>query len=461
MTVLSQHREPLSLREILDKLPQAYAERSVRRWLARLVHDDQVIKIGAKKGTRYRANEVLSRQSPQQSVASDLRTPGVAKDIAAGEADTDQGSPFSPSSLAAVAYVRQPLFKRKPVSYNTDWLASYQPNRTFYFDVIDRTRLAERGRRTVSQEPAGTYARRIYSRLLIDLSYNSSRLEGNTYSLIDTQRLLIDGAGAAGKLDGEATMILNHKEAIRHLVDHGAHLDVTYDEVLTLHYLLSDGLVPPDRAGAIRDEGVRVGASTFVPFESRDRLASLLMDTTRKAAAIDDPFEQSLFLLVNVAYLQAFWDVNKRTSRLCANIPLLRHNLVPLSFNSVAADDYALAMIAVYEKNDTGPIADLYQASYFRTCQEYDATVEALGFDEVRVRYREQRRRAVAHIIGELLGGDALSTYLEHQVAPQVPGEHRERFLTTIQEDLVQISPQRLAGLGITRQQLGRWLALS
>ena len=279
--------------------------------------------------------------------------------------------------------------------------------------------------------------------------------------MIDTQRLLIDGAGAAGKLDEQATMILNHKEAIRHLVDHGAHLDVTYDEVLTLHYLLSDGLVPPDRAGAIRAEGVRGGASTFVPFESRDGLASLLMDITRKAAAIDDPFEQSLFLLVHVAYLQAFWDVNKRTSRLCANIPLLRHNLVPLSFNSVAADDYALAMIAVYEKSDTGPIADLYQASYFRTCQEYDATAEALGFDEVRVRYREQRRRAVAHIIGELLGGDALSTYLEHRVAPQVPGEHRERFLTTIQEDLVQISPQRLAGLGITRQQLGRWLALS
>ena len=131
-----------------------------------------------------------------------------------------------------------------------------------------------------------------------------------------------------------------------------------------------------------------------------------------KASAIDDPFEQSLFLLVHIAYLQAFSDVNKRTSRLSANIPLCRHNLVPLSFKSIARDDYASAMIAVYELNDIGPIADLYLASYFRSCEEYDATVEALGFDEVRVRYRQQRRRVVGHIITKPAdGGSAVGVF--------------------------------------------------
>ena len=142
------------------------------------------------------------------------------------------------------------------------------------------------------------------------------------------------------------------------------------------------------------------------------------------------------------------------------HIPLCRHNLVPLSFKSIARDDYASAMIAVYELNDIGPIVDLYLASYFRSCEEYDATVEALGFDEIRVRYRQQRRRVVAHIITNLLTGKALSAYLAEEAATAVPADHRARFLATIREDLAQISPQRLAGLGVTRQQLGRWLAL-
>ena len=112
-----------------------------------------------------------------------------------------------------------------------------------------------------------------------------------------------------------------------------------------------------------------------MPLENPDRLATALMDVTTKAATIHDPFEQSLFLLVHIAYVQAFSDVNKRTSRLCANIPLLRNNLVPLSFKTITRNDYASAMIAVYELNDIGPIADLYVASYYRTCEEYDATV--------------------------------------------------------------------------------------
>ena len=459
LAVLSRDQAPLRLGEILARLPGGHTERTVRRWLAELARDGHIVKTGNTRATRYRALPGVS----------DGRSPGGAQgphapisddDAATDEPDREQWT-FSTEGLAALAYVRRPLFERRPVAYNVDWLASYRPNHTFYFDDSDRMRLRERGRRTVSSAPAGTYAKRVYSRLLIDLSYNSSRLEGNTYSLLDTQRLVMEGAGADGRLDEETTMILNHKEAIRHLVDRAGSIGVTYDEVLTLHYLLSDGLVPPQHAGSVRDYGVRVGGSTFVPLEGQDRLTSQMMEVTRKAAEIDDPFEQSLFLLVHIAYVQAFADVDKRTSRLCANIPLVRHNLVPLSFNSVATDDYTSAIVAVYELNDTRPIADLYRASYFRTCMEYDATVEALGFDEIRVRYRQQRWRVVAHIVSELLVGDALETYLAGKAATEIPLEYRDHFLTTIREDLTQLSPARLAGLGITRQQLGRWLALT
>jgi Fic family protein len=418
LEVLQSREQALGLSEILALLPEEYAERSVRRWLAEWVAQGVVIKSGRKRGTRYRAA----------------------------------------SRSTAIAYVRQPLFKRRPVSYNLGWFDSYRPNQSHYFQPGETAELDRKGQRADDEEPAGTYARRIYNRLLIDLSYNSSRLEGNTYSLIDTERLLVEGTSAAGKLDEEKVMILNHKEAIRHLVEGIPRIEVGYDEVCTMHYLLSDGLVPAEYSGKVRDHGARVGASTYVPLEGKERLDRQLHAVIAKAAAIDNPYEQSLFLLIHIAYLQAFTDVNKRTSRLSANIPLLKRNRVPLSFNAIEKDDYASAMIAVYELNDVRPMIDLYVESYLRTCQEYDATVEALGFDEVRVRYRQQRRQIIGAIIANQYTGGALEEYIAEQVAQKVPGEHRESFVEDLREDLAEITPQRIAGLGISQQQLQRWL---
>ena len=357
-----------------------------------------------------------------------------------------------------MAYARRPLFQRQPVTYDTDWLAAYEPNHTAYFHTNEVAQLEAQGARASIGDPAGTYAKRIYNRLLIDLSYHSSRLEGNTYSLLDTQRLVIEGRSADGKLDLETVMIVNHKEAIRHLVDQSLQRGIGYDEILTLHYLLSDALVPAEHSGAVRDHGVRVGASSYIPLEDRTRLQRQLRIVAERAAAIANPYQQSLFLLIHIAYLQAFVDVNKRTSRLCANIPLLRHNLVPLSFNAVHKDDYAAAVIAVYELKEPRPMAELYVASYLRTCAEYDATVEASGFDAVRVRYRYQRRKAIAQIVANVATGADLASQVR-AAAVRISPEDQEDFVADLYEDLAALSPPRMAGLGITQQQLQMWLA--
>ena len=307
-------------------------------------------------------------------------------------------------------------------------------------------------------DAAGTYAKRIYNRLLIDLSHHSSRLEGNTYSLLDTQRLLLEGRAADGKLDSETVMILNHKEAIRHLVEQSVRRNITDDEIRTLHYLLSDALVASEHSGAVRDHGVRVSGSVYVPLEDRIRLERHLRSVAEKAGAIADPFEQSLFLLVHVTYLQAFADVNKRTARLCANLPLLRRNLVPLSFNAVDRDQYATAVISIYELKEPRPMAELYAASYLRTCAQYDATVEASGFDAVRVRYREQHRRAVAEIVAQVAVDEALAERIR-TAAAEVPAQDRQAFEEDLREDLAALSPARIAGLGVSGRQLGVWLA--
>ena len=357
---LSQEAEAISLHQLLDRLQNDFdfKERSVRRWLNELTQEGVIEKSGQKRGTKYK---VAGR----------------------GIRNTHASRCFGSDSLSAIEKVRRPIYERQPVAYNNFWFDAYQPNISFYLSDALRRQLYEAGRRSNNHDPAGTYAHQIFNRLLIDLSYHSSRLEGNTYSLLDTERLLLQGSSAEGKLEEEKVMILNHKEAIRYLVDNALRLNVNLQTIRTLHYLLADGLVEAKYAGKVRDHSVRIGGSTYIPFDDPKQLQVQLERIAEKAAFIKNPFEQSLFLLIHISYLQAFIDVNKRTARLSANIPLIIDNLVPLSFNDVERDDYISAMIAIYELQDVNPLIDLYAYSYMRTCAAYDATIKAIGFDEV------------------------------------------------------------------------------
>jgi Fic family protein len=366
---------------------------------------------------------------------------------------------FGPKSLEAIQYIRQPIFQRDPVAYEKKWLEAYQPNKTYYLEEQQRQKMLARGLRQKNHDPAGTYAKKIYNRLLIDLSYNSSRLEGNTYSFLETEKLILEGTSPGEKLDEERVMILNHKEAIRHLVEMAPKIQIDFNEICTLHYLLSDGLVLPQHSGKIRDQGVRIGGSTYVPYENSAQLETQLRIICKKSSEIVDPFEQSFFLLVHVAYLQAFIDVNKRTSRLSANIPLIQQNLVPLSFNDVEKDDYTSALIAMYEKNNVAPLAELYLFSYLRTCEQYDSTAESLGFNEVRVRYRQQRRDMIRYIIIHKLHDQFLREYFSSEIEKKIPVADREEFQKCLLEDLKEMGPQKISGLGISEAELRAWMS--
>ena len=435
MAVLCQlqaETHPISLQDLLCKLGEGYAERSVRRWLTELSEEGLVQKLGHKKTTKYQ-----------------LTPPTVSR----------RDTCFQKESQLIIEKVRRPVYERMPVTYNTEWFDSYHPNKTFYIPLKSRLQLYAAGKRLQKDEPAGTYAHKIFNRLLIDLSYNSSRLEGNTYSLLDTQKLLFEGSSAEGKLDEEKIMILNHKEAIRYLVETAPRLSVTAQAIYTLHYLLSDGLIESHYAGKVRDHGVRIGGSAYIPFEDPKQLEFQLNQIIKKASLIEDPYEQSLFLLVHLSYLQAFTDVNKRTARLATNIPLIKHNLVPLSFNDVEREDYTSAIIAIYELQNTKPILDLYLFSYMRTCQMYDATLKAVGFDEIRVRYREQRRALIRDIILRGLFGKAARDYI--RAYPLQKKEDQASFIEDVLEDLQDMDESRIVGLGITLEELKTWLSLA
>ena len=435
---------PAQIRAVVD-----VPDRTLRNWLRDLVAEGVVESQGERKSRRYRARDRLI-----------VPATGTASIVEAQDSIVAGPPLFSAESRAVIKRVEAPLYTRTPATYREDWLQSYAPNESAYLTPQRREELEALGKRNPIYGRAGTYIQKIYHRLLIDFAFNSSRLEGNTYTLIDTERLLLQGAAAPGKPNAERIMILNHKEAIDYLARHVETLQADETTIRTLHYLLADSLVAPGAAGQIREDSIRVSGTTYAPIDGRERLTRLLLLLLEKACAILDPFEQSFFLLVHVSYLQAFVDVNKRTARLASIIPLIRGDYVPQSFVEVDPNPYLKATIAVYEFNEIGPLADLYAWSYRRSCQRYDTTVQVVGFDEIAALYRQSRRALVADLVRAKVPPDEVANWITAHVPANVEPEHREKFVSDVLAELKHLDASRIGGLEITRQELEVWQKL-
>ncbi|OGT50210.1 MAG: hypothetical protein A3E82_02335 [Gammaproteobacteria bacterium RIFCSPHIGHO2_12_FULL_38_11] len=316
----------------------------------------------------------------------------------------DEKMSISKESMALRIYLSQPVDKRKPAPYNPDFLKSYQPNKTHYLDTQLKKKLHEIGKAEPVMRPAGTYARTIFNRLLIDLSWNSSRLEGNTYSLLETQRLIEKNEIAPGKDATETQMILNHKNAIEYIMDSVDEPKITAHEIRSIHALLSENLLPnPAACGRIRQIAVAVSGTTYLPLGNPHLLQEYFDLIVEKINLIDDPFEQSFFALTHLSYLQSFEDVNKRTSRLTANIPLIKHNLKPLSFIDVSQENYVTALLGVYEKNDVCLLRDFYEHAYYQSAERYSEEQQKTMSEPnlFRLRHRDAIQSIIQTIILE------------------------------------------------------------
>ncbi len=203
-----KHPEGVTAREIAEALTIEIPHRTLQYRLKLLVEKGRLVKQGERRWAKYRIVEAPAE------VKATAGLEAVAMVISkVGDEIRD--------------YLRQPSENRKPVGYNRDFLDAYRPNETFYLPEKERARLAAIGKPNFKGEPAGTYAKHILSRLLIDLSWNSSRLEGNTYSLLDTRRLIEFGQAVEGSDRRDAQMIWNHKDAIEFLV--GAADDIGFN----------------------------------------------------------------------------------------------------------------------------------------------------------------------------------------------------------------------------------------
>ena len=395
-TLLRQRPHGLMLAELEDLLRGVVSRRSLQRRLDQWVRQSAIRAEGVRRGRRY-----LEAAAPTTAAQLVVEPQAGVVSIAGRQPDVTSSIPISTAGQEVQAFVRQPLTDRPPVGYQRTFLENYAPNKTAYLPEVIRTHLHELGRTPDSNRPAGTYARDILNRLLIDLSWSSSRLEGNTYSLLDTRELIERGTAAAGKDAKETQMILNHKAAIELLVDSAAEVGVNRYTITNLHALLADNLLDdPRNAGRLRTTPVAIGASTYVPTAIPQLIEEMFSKLLDVGGAIRDPFEQSFFLMVHLPYLQPFVDVNKRTSRLASNISLIRRNLVPLSFVDVPEQTYIDGLIGVYELNRVELLRDVYVWAYERSVRQYKTVRDSLPEpDPFRLRYRT----ALTEIIGDIV----------------------------------------------------------
>jgi Fic family protein len=432
------HPGGMTAQEIAEALEVAPPRRTLQYRLKSLVDDGRLIMEGEARWARY----FLPSRRP-----------------AAGEAEGRAQLLLSEAGREIEAYVRQALEARKPVGYDRAFLDSYRPNETFYLSAEERAHLREVGTPNIAAQPAGTYAQQILSRLLIDLSWNSSRLEGNTYSLLDTKRLLEFGQEAEGRERLEAQMILNHKDAIEFLVGLPEEIGFNRYTILNLHALLASNLLAdPQAAGRLRHIGVSIQGSVFHPLESPQRIDERFDQVLASAAAIADPFEQAFFIMAQLPYLQPFDDVNKRVSRLAANIPLIKANLAPLSFIDVPQQSYTDAMLGIYELNRTDLLRDVFLWAYQRSAERYAAVRQSLGEpDPFRLRYRDALREVVGAAVRERMARKQAAAYVRRFATEQIDEGDRARFEEIAEDELLGLHEGNFARYQIGPGEFKAW----
>jgi hypothetical protein len=354
--------------------------------------------------------------------------------------------------------VTQSFQQRTPVGYDRNFLDAYQPNVNSYLNAAEMEKLAKIGELFITEPQAGTYTKEILTRLLIDLSWNSSRLEGNTYSLLDTQRLISFGEIADDKLSSEVQMILNHKDAIEFLTQSLEGVGFNRYTVLNLHALLSNNLLPdPSASGRLRTFDVGIHKSVFVPLAVPQLISELFDLMLKKAEQIKNPFEQAFFIMVHLPYLQPFDDVNKRVSRLSANIPFIRHNLAPLSFIDVPDDIYIQGMLGVYEINRVGLLKDVFLWAYERSAARYAALRQSLGEpDPFRLRYRQIIRELITDIIVSACQPKKASIMIKTK-SKELPIEDQGKFIESVESELLSLHEGNFARYKIRPSEFKCW----
>lgn len=280
---------------------------------------------------------------------------------------TTKGRVFMP--LDAKEYFKAPPDARiKPTKYDFNFFSQlgfpiFTPNELNILNASTDDYLRKQ------QHGSSIASKKELQRFVIELAWKSSSIEGNTYDLLATERLLVNGIKAPGHSTEEATMILNHKLAFDHIfTDRDQFKTLRSTNIEDVHELLVQGL---GVHRGVRKTLVGITGTAYRPLDNAFQIQEALADLCQCVNRVSNPFDKALVALSGLAYLQAFEDGNKRTSRLIANAVLLASNLAPLSYRSVVDSDYRDAILVFYELRSLEPLKRIFIEQYQFSAEHY------------------------------------------------------------------------------------------
>ena len=319
-----------SSKQIHEGIAQEGSYATVKRSIQILLSDNLIVALGKGKGTKYeisRSYELLipidpdkyfQKEIDEREIKADFNLSLISDQLKGISLFTDQEHAFLDQL--------QSTFKK-----NTEGLAPQEFKREF-------------------------------ERLAIDLSWKSSQIEGNTYSLLETERLLKEQETASGKTKDEATMLLNHKAALDFILEHPKYIQpLSLAGIEDIHSLLIKDL---NVVRNIRKRRVGITGTNYRPLDNEFQIRESLQSMCALINGRNDIFEKALMVLVLISYIQPFEDGNKRTGRIISNAVLMNYQYCPLSFRTVDPIDYKKAMLIFYERNNISVFKKIFMEQF-------------------------------------------------------------------------------------------------
>lgn len=315
-----------SSKEIFDGIGESFSYATLKRILSDLKANDYLLTIGQGKGTKYLLSPAYELICPID----------IEKYF---EKEIDEREIIENFNLGVI----------------TDVLKNYN---SFTESELDKLALLQKEYQKNISELSETEYKKELERLAIDLSWKSSQIEGNTYTLLETERLLKEKETASGKTKEEAVMLLNHKDALDFIIEHVDYLNpLTVPKIEDIHSILTKELALERN---LRKRRVGISGTNYKPLDNEFQILEALRNTCDVINAKDHIFEKALLALVLISYIQPFMDGNKRTARIVSNAILMNYDYCPLSFRTVDSIDYKKAMLLFYEQNNISNFKEIF-----------------------------------------------------------------------------------------------------
>jgi len=330
LNLLKENKKEYSSKEIHELISESISYATVKRTITNLVSENLIIKSGKGKSTKYLI-------SPAYDI---LQIIDIEKYY---EKEIDERTIIKDFNLNLISKTLKSI-------------------NIFTEDELNKlSNLQSEFKRNISVLSEVEYKNEL-ERLAIDLSWKSSQIEGNTYSLLETEQLLKEKETAAGKTREEATMLLNHKEAIDFIVKEPDYLiPLSISKIEDIHSLLTKEL---GVSRNIRKHRVGISGTNYRPLDNEFQIREALSNMCDLVNEKESIFEKSLLTLILISYIQPFVDGNKRTARIVSNAILMNHQHCPLSFRTVDSVEYKKAMLIFYEQNNLTAFKEIFISQF-------------------------------------------------------------------------------------------------